>query len=96
VPELRLHLADDMDSAWSALQTELTTATCRRPSGRSPGWAARPSPGTCSTTPTWCADGAVLDLATGSGLCALAAVLAGAAQVTAVDVDPLASRRLRS
>jgi predicted nicotinamide N-methyase len=33
----------------------------------------------------------VLDLATGSGLCALAAVLAGAARVTAVDVDPFAA-----
>lgn len=32
----------------------------------------------------------VLDLATGSGLVAIAAALAGAAEVTAVDVDPLA------
>lgn len=32
----------------------------------------------------------VLDLATGSGLVAITAALAGAAEVTAVDVDPLA------
>jgi predicted nicotinamide N-methyase len=32
----------------------------------------------------------VLDLATGSGLCAIAALRAGAADVVAVDVDPLA------
>ena len=32
----------------------------------------------------------VLDLATGSGLCAIAAVQAGAAAVAAVDIDPLA------
>ncbi|HEX6507126.1 MAG TPA: 50S ribosomal protein L11 methyltransferase, partial [Chloroflexota bacterium] len=32
----------------------------------------------------------VLDLATGSGLCAIAAVRAGAASVNAADIDPLA------
>jgi predicted nicotinamide N-methyase len=35
-------------------------------------------------------DRAVLDVATGSGLCAIAAVRAGAASVTAVDIDPFA------
>ncbi len=33
----------------------------------------------------------VLDVASGSGLCAIAAVRAGALQVTAIDVDPLAA-----
>jgi predicted nicotinamide N-methyase len=33
----------------------------------------------------------VLDYASGSGLCALAAAQAGAASVTAVDIDPLAA-----
>jgi predicted nicotinamide N-methyase len=37
----------------------------------------------------------VLDLATGSGLCALAAARAGAASVTAVDVDPVAVEAVR-
>ena len=32
----------------------------------------------------------VLDLGSGSGLCAIAAMLAGAATVTAVDIDPFA------
>ena len=32
----------------------------------------------------------VLDVATGSGLCAIAAARAGAAEVTAVDIDPYA------
>ena len=37
----------------------------------------------------------MLDLATGSGLCALAAALAGATAVTAVDVDPVAVEAVR-
>ncbi|RJK97235.1 methyltransferase [Vallicoccus soli] len=37
----------------------------------------------------------VLDLATGSGLCAVAAALAGARHVTGVDVDPWAVAALR-
>jgi predicted nicotinamide N-methyase len=32
----------------------------------------------------------VLDLASGSGLCAIAATMAGAERVTAVDIDPMA------
>lgn len=36
------------------------------------------------------ADRRVLDLASGSGLCAIAAMEAGAARVTAVDIDPRA------
>jgi predicted nicotinamide N-methyase len=35
-------------------------------------------------------DRRVFDLATGSGLCAIAAMQAGAATVTAVDIDPFA------
>jgi predicted nicotinamide N-methyase len=41
-------------------------------------------------TPAVVAGRRVLDLATGSGLVAIAAALAGAAEVRAVDVDPLA------
>jgi predicted nicotinamide N-methyase len=40
--------------------------------------------------PALVAGRSVLDLASGSGLVAIAAALAGAGQVTAVDVDPLA------
>jgi predicted nicotinamide N-methyase len=41
--------------------------------------------------PSVVADRRVLDLASGSGLCAIAAMAAGATRVTAVDIDPMAA-----
>ena len=38
----------------------------------------------------------VLDLASGSGLCAIRAALAGAAEVTAVDIDPFAEAAIKA
>ena len=94
VPELRLHLADDMDALWAALQGEQGPAT------EPPYWAFAWLGGQAVArhvldAPALVAGRRVLDLATGSGLCALAARLAGAAAVTAVDVDPVAVQAVR-
>lgn len=95
MPELQLHLADDMDVAWATLQTELDDGELPPPF-----WAFAWLGGQAVSRylldhPEELSGRRVLDLATGSGLCALAARLAGAAEVTAVDVDPLAAAAAR-
>lgn len=90
VPELRLHLADDMDAAWSALQDELDDGELPPPFWAF-AWLGGQAVARLVLDERERVRGLrVLDLATGSGLCALAARRAGAAAVTAVDVDPYA------
>ena len=88
VPELRLHLADEMTRIW-----ELTEA---RGQGDPPFWAFAWAGGQTVArhlldTPHEVAGCTVLDLATGSGLVALAALRAGAHSVLAVDIDPVSA-----
>ena len=83
VPEIRLHQADDMHALWEAV------------GGDSPPYWAFPWLGGQALARyvldhDVVRDKRVLDLATGSGLVAIAAVLAGASSVLAVDTDPLA------
>ncbi len=90
VPELRLHLADDSVAVWEAVQVELD-----RGEMPPPFWAFVWAGGQALARhlldhPDLVAGRAVVDLATGSGLVALAAAMAGAAGVTACDVDPVA------
>ena len=89
VPELQLHQADDAIGLWEATEEEL--------GGRQepPFWAFAWAGGQALARfvldrPDLVTGRRVLDLATGSGLVALAAARAGAAAVRAVDVDPLA------
>lgn len=90
VPELRLHLAGDMDEAWASLQAELDDGTLPPPFWAFAWLGGQAVARYVLDTPTLVAGLRVLDLATGSGLCALAARRAGATAVTAVDVDPVA------
>ena len=88
VPELWLHLADDLPALWERLQAV-------DPDAPPPYWAEAWVGGQALArhvldTPEAVAGRRVLDLATGSGLVALAAARAGAAHVLAVDVDPVA------
>jgi predicted nicotinamide N-methyase len=90
VPELRLHLADDVYQLWEATQREFD-----RPELPPPFWGFAWAGGQAVARhvldhPEEVAGRAVLDLAAGSGLVALAAALAGAARVTANDIDPFA------
>ena len=90
VPELELHLADDMEDAWTSLQSELDDATLPPPFWAFAWLGGQAVARYVLDTPAEVAGRRVLDLATGSGLCALAAARAGAARVEGVDVDPVA------
>jgi predicted nicotinamide N-methyase len=83
LPEMRLHLADEVYGLWER-------------TGRLPFWAFAWAGGLALARhildhPDIVRDRTVLDLASGSGLVAIAAALAGAATVTAGEVDPLAA-----
>ena len=96
VPELELHLADDMDEAWASLQRELDDGTLPPPFWAFAWLGGQAVARHVLDHPELVAGRSVLDLATGSGLCGLAAVLAGAASVHAVDVDPYAVEAART
>jgi len=88
--DLRLHLSDDVFALWRAVADE--TGDRDPPI---PFWAFAWGGGLAIAHyllehPERVAGRRVLDIASGSGLCAIAAGRAGAAAVTAADVDPLA------
>jgi len=90
VPELRLHLADDSLELWEATQVAV-----ERGDVPPPFWAFVWAGGQALArhllnNPALVAGREVVDVATGSGLIAIAAALAGARSVTAYDVDPFA------
>lgn len=90
MPELLLHLADEMTPVWEMSEAELGAHGVDPPF-----WAFAWAGGQAIArhlldTPGEVAGRRVLDLATGSGLVALAALRAGASAVLAVDVDPVA------
>ena len=95
VPGIRLHQADDPISLWQ--RTELT-------SGRSgldpPFWAFAWAGGLALARylldhPEIIRGRRAIDIASGSGLVAIAAAKAGAAAVTAYDIDPVAAVAIR-
>lgn len=83
VPEIRLRLAEEPFATWSATRAEAP-----------PFWAFAWAGGQALARyvldhPDVVAGRRVADIASGSGLVAIAASLAGASHVTAYDVDPL-------
>ena len=87
---IRLHLADDVLALWRATQDETGDADAPLPY-----WAFAWGGGLAIARylreqPELVTGRTVIDLASGSGLCAIAAMNAGAAAVTAVDIDPFA------
>ena len=91
----RLHLADDALELWHAVQLETGD-----PDTPIPYWAFAWGGGLAIASylgdhPDAVAGRRVLDLASGSGLCAIAALAAGAASATAVDVDAHAAAAIR-
>jgi predicted nicotinamide N-methyase len=88
VPEVRLHLADDAVVLRARLEAQVGPAM-------SPLWANAWAGGQALARyvidhPEMVAGKRVLDVAAGSGLVAIAAARAGAAAVTANDIDPYA------
>jgi predicted nicotinamide N-methyase len=91
VPEIRLHLATQVTPIWQA--TEESLARFGTPP---PFWAFAWAGGQALARylldhPETVAGRDVLDLASGSGMVAIAAALAGARRVTASDIDPFAA-----
>lgn len=91
VPELRLHLATPECALWRARPADLDRI--RLPE---PFWAFAWPGGLALArflleAPTWVSGRRVLDVGSGSGLVALAAMAAGAAHAEAADIDPLAA-----
>jgi predicted nicotinamide N-methyase len=90
VPEIRLHQAAEPIGLWERTEQELGRT------GLPPPFWAFAWPGGQALArylldhPAVVRGRRVLDIASGSGLAAIAAALAGAADVTACDVDPLA------
>jgi predicted nicotinamide N-methyase len=88
--EVRLHLADEALPLWRAVQLETDD-----PDAALPYWAFAWSGGLAigrylRDHPESVAGRRVFDLASGSGLCAIAAMKAGAAAATGADIDPFA------
>jgi predicted nicotinamide N-methyase len=84
---IRLHLADEALPLWHAVQLETGD-----PDAALPYWAFAWGGGLAiahylAAHPETVAGRRVLDLASGSGLCAIAAAQAGAASVIATDID---------
>jgi predicted nicotinamide N-methyase len=90
VEEIRLHLADEVLPLWHAVQVETGD-----PEAALPYWAFAWGGGLAIARylrehPQAVAGRRVFDLAAGSGLCAIAALGAGAAEATSADIDAFA------
>ena len=95
VPEIRLHQAGDPISLWQRTE-EAAGQTGLEP----PFWAFAWAGGQALARylldhPETARGRRVIDMASGSGLVAIAAAMAGAAAVTAYDIDPLAAEAIR-
>jgi predicted nicotinamide N-methyase len=91
VPEIALHLATEVTPLWQA-----TEASLARGAVPPPFWAFAWAGGQALARylldhPELVAGREVLDIGSGSGIVAIAAAMAGAAAVTAAEIDPFAA-----
>lgn len=87
-PNIRLQLADDQTPLWRMQEEELLELGLP-----SPFWAFAWAGGQalaryCLDNPTLFKNKRIIDFASGSGLVAIAAAMAGASQILATDIDP--------
>jgi predicted nicotinamide N-methyase len=89
--EIRLYLADEVLPLWHAVQVETGDRDAALPYWAF-AWAGGLAIGRyLLERPEAVAGRRVFDLATGSGLCAIAAMRAGATEATGVDIDAFAA-----
>jgi predicted nicotinamide N-methyase len=90
IPDIRLYLATEITPIWQATEAFLAE------SGIAPPYWAFAWPGSialarhCLDHPALVRGKRVVDFAAGSGLAGIAAMRAGAASVTAIEIDPIA------
>ena len=90
-PEMRIYTADEVTNLWVATEAALAGAEMQPPFWAFP-WAGGQALARFLLDRPYLVRGrSVLDVASGSGLVAIAAARAGARQVTANDLDPLAA-----
>jgi len=98
VPELILHFAPDLVPVWEAVDALVGAPSSGSPA---PFWAVPWVGGqamarTLLDHPEWVRGKRVLDFGAGSGIGTLAALLAGAAEILATEIDPVAVAVLRA
>lgn len=91
VPEIELHLAHEVTELWTATEAWLAARAVEPPF-----WAFAWAGGQALARyvldhPNLVRGNTVVDVASGGGIVAIAAAMAGAARVVAVDPDPLAA-----
>jgi predicted nicotinamide N-methyase len=89
-PELRLHLASEVTPLWEATETYLERNNVPPPYWAFPWVGGQALARYILDNPQLVAGKSVLDFASGSGLVGIAAKLAGASDVLATDIDPVA------
>ncbi len=95
VPELRLHLADDAHALWHKTEQELAAIGLPPPFWAF-AWAGGQGLARFILDNRHIVAGKhVVDFATGSGIVAIAAMLAGAASARTVDIDPFCETAVR-
>jgi len=95
VPEIGLHVADEITPLWQATEETLAAEGLE-----APYWAFAWAGGQALARhfldhPDIVTGRRVLDIGAGSGIAAIAAAKAGAARVTAADTDPFAAAAIR-
>lgn len=96
VPELTLHQADAAIPLWEGTEKELASGALPPPFWAFPWVGGQALARYVFDRPESVAGKRVLDLASGSGIVAIAAMKAGAASAIAADVDPFAQAAIRA
>lgn len=94
VPEIQLHQADEATALWHRTEHELGAIDMPPPFWAFAWAGGRGLARYLLDNPGLVAGRSVLDFASGSGLVAIAAAMAGASQVNGADIDPFAGAAL--
>jgi len=89
-PEMRLHLADEAVELWTKTEAQLQASGLPPPFWAFAWAGGQALAGWIGDHPGHIAGRRALDFASGSGIVAIAAALAGAAKVEASEIDPFA------